>query len=381
MLGPLKREVIKMMTDRFSIKEALKFGWETAKGNLLFFFVAFLITILVNILSSLVGFVLGIDDSKPAPLAITIISFIITLACIGLSFVVQLGFVRIALRFCSGEKGRYSDLFSTYPLAVKYIIASLLYGLIILGGMILLIVPGVIWGIRFSYYSFFIVDKRAGIMESLKESYRITKDLRMKIFLFLLVLMGINLLGAVPLGIGLLVTIPLSMVAYASVFRRLAGKPDDGRVLVPTERPAKAPLKVAFRPRTTAEAERRPSSPGAEWRSRGLCCLQRNDFIGAAEAFTKAVEMDSRYGPAYHSRGFAYYHAGEYLQAKSDFDRAIELDGNYAKEAGAFMYRGLTMEKLGDRRQAIEDMKLAVSFGNRGANNWLAQMNEGKEPQ
>jgi uncharacterized membrane protein len=38
--------------------------------------------------------------------------------------------------------------------------------LIVLGGTILFIVPGIVWWITYSFYSYFIVEKKVSAMES-----------------------------------------------------------------------------------------------------------------------------------------------------------------------------------------------------------------------
>jgi uncharacterized membrane protein len=81
--------------------------------------------------------------------------------------------------------------------------------------------PGIYFAIRFYLFIYFIVDKKAGIIESLKRSWEITKGQAWNLFLFNLVLLAINLLGAICLLIGLLVTIPISELATAFVYRKL----------------------------------------------------------------------------------------------------------------------------------------------------------------
>jgi len=131
------------------------------------------------------------------------------------------GVNQIALRFCDGEKGEFADLFSCFPLFFKYLFGSILYRLIVLGGIILLIIPGIIWAIKFQFFSYFIVDKGLGPIESLKRSSAITRGAKWDLFLFGLLLGLINLLGAICLFIGLFATVPTAMVAMAFVYRKL----------------------------------------------------------------------------------------------------------------------------------------------------------------
>ena len=132
-----------------------------------------------------------------------------------------MGLVKVALRFCDQEKGRFSDLLSQRRLFFKYLFALILYGLIVFGGTLLLIVPGIIWGIKFWFFDYFVIDKKMGPIEALKKSYAVTTGVKWNLFVFFLALTGINLLGALCLLIGLFATIPTTMVAWAFVYRKL----------------------------------------------------------------------------------------------------------------------------------------------------------------
>ena len=146
---------------------------------------------------------------------------ILHIADYALTIVVSMGLVKIALRFCDNEKGELADLFSQYRLFFKYLFAFILYGLIILGGYVLLIIPGIIWGIKFWFFDYFVIDKRLGPIEALKESYAITTGVKWNLFVFFLAVIGINILGALCLLVGLFATLPTTMVAWAFVYRRL----------------------------------------------------------------------------------------------------------------------------------------------------------------
>ena len=94
------------------------------------------------------------------------------------------------------------------------------YNLIVLG-IILLIILGIILAIKFQFFGYFIVDKGDGPIEALKKSSAITTGAKWNLFLLYLLLLLINLLGAIFLLIGLFVTIPTTMVAIAFVYRKL----------------------------------------------------------------------------------------------------------------------------------------------------------------
>jgi uncharacterized membrane protein len=197
------------MTAKFSKGEAIRFGWETTKSNFWFFVVVLIIGGLLSVASNIIK-ILG----EGWGVILSIVYFVL-----GILFL--LGLIKISLKFCDKEKGKLSDLFSQYHLFFKFLFASILYCLIVAVGMILLIVPGLIWGIKFSFYPYFIVDKGLGPIEALRRSSTITKGSKWNLFVFFLIVSGINLLGALCLLIGLFATIPTTRIARAFVYRKL----------------------------------------------------------------------------------------------------------------------------------------------------------------
>jgi Predicted integral membrane protein len=203
-----------MTTKKFSKGEAINFGWNTVKSNLGFFIGLLIIVALIYIVPVAINELLIRENIPILPIIISIASWI-------LQMVVGMGLIKIALRFCDNEKGKFADLFSCFPLFFNYLFGSILFGLIVLVGMILLIIPGIIWAIKFQFFSYFIIDKDLGPIEALKMSSAITKDAKWDLFLFYLLILVINLLGALALLVGLFVTIPTTMIAIAFVYRKL----------------------------------------------------------------------------------------------------------------------------------------------------------------
>jgi len=202
-----------MTTKKFSISEAIRFGWNTMKSNLGFFII---LLIVAGLIFNIPGIIAELVK-KNTP----ILSIIISITSWVVGVVISMGLIRIALRFCDNKKGEFADLFSCFPLFFKYLFGSILYRLIILGGMILLIIPGIIWGIKFCFFDYFIVDKGLGPIEALKKSSVITTGAKWDLFKFFGLLVLINLAGALCLLIGLFATLPTTMVAGAFVYRKL----------------------------------------------------------------------------------------------------------------------------------------------------------------
>lgn len=102
-----------------------------------------------------------------------------------------------------------------------YLGASILLGLAIAVGFLLLIVPGIIFTLMFMFTTFIVIDRELGPVEAMKESRRITHGYKWRLLGFGLVLALVNLLGILALVIGLLVSIPVSSLAFAHAYRTL----------------------------------------------------------------------------------------------------------------------------------------------------------------
>ena len=214
-----------MATYRFSKGEAVRFGWNVMKSNLGFFIGLLIVVILIYIALTVPQIIAELIREDVPTLSLVLVIALRFLKLV-IYLVIQMGFIKIALRFCDNEKAKFEDLFSCFPLFFKYLFGSILYELILIGGMILLVIPGIIWGIKFQFFSYFIVDKGLGPIEALKKSSVITRGTKYNLFLFNLLLVVINLLGALCLLIGLFATIPTTRVAEAFVYRKLLAQTD-----------------------------------------------------------------------------------------------------------------------------------------------------------
>ena len=139
----------------------------------------------------------------------------------------MMGIFRIGLKFTDGEQPVFGDLFSCFPLIFKWIVAYIVFSLIVIAGLILLVVPGVIWTIKYGFFSFFIIDREdIGPIEALKESSRITQESKGNLFLFGLIAYGVIVLGVICLFIGLFWAVPTVFVALTFVYRKLIAHAD-----------------------------------------------------------------------------------------------------------------------------------------------------------
>ena len=103
------------------------------------------------------------------------------------------------------------------------ILASILVGVLTAIGFILFVIPGVIVAFLSWWTLQFVIDRDEPAIEGIRSSFRAISSQAGTLLLLALALIGINILGAIPLGLGLLVTVPLSIIASTYAYRVVSG--------------------------------------------------------------------------------------------------------------------------------------------------------------
>ncbi|MFH1093863.1 MAG: hypothetical protein V1739_06900 [Candidatus Omnitrophota bacterium] len=202
-----------MSKNVFSNKEIFRFGWEKTKEFLVFFFGVFIIISAVNFFISFFENMLNKTNES---------LFLLNVLSCFFDLVVGLGLIKTALDICDDKLPTFAALFSNFDIFLNYAVGFILFSLLVTFGILLFVFPGIIWFLKFQFFGHFVMDKRLGPIEALKESSRITGGLKLRLLGFALLLSFINILGALLLGIGLIASIPTTIIAHAALYRKLA---------------------------------------------------------------------------------------------------------------------------------------------------------------
>jgi hypothetical protein len=190
----------------FSISESISYGWQKMKENMKY-------SLLSTLLLGVIAAISGMEN---------ILGFVFVI--VGLF--VRIGYTKVYLRMNEGEKleigNIFKDIFKEYALFWKYLGVSILHGLVIMGGLILLIIPGIFWAVRFAFSPIILIDTKGGVIASMKESYAITKGSFWSLLGFWIVVIIINIVGFFLLGVGMLFSFPISTFAAIHVYRKLS---------------------------------------------------------------------------------------------------------------------------------------------------------------
>ena len=129
----------------------------------------------------------------------------------------------------------------------------------------------------------------------------------------------------------------------------------------------------------------------------GVASMENGNYEHAIIEFNKSIDLEPLNHKAYNNRGEAHLKLGNYQRARQDFSRAIiscqkskdsktsdslhdlnvHLDASMPNSDGSppeakyYRNRGLAYEKLGNKKQAIVDMKTAAKSGDKEAQKYL----------
>tara|TARA_R110002095_G_C4250867_1_gene240060 strand:- start:3310 stop:4317 length:1008 start_codon:yes stop_codon:yes gene_type:complete len=218
----------------FSIGAVLSRAWEVYKANLgmvlavplLAGGIYFVASIVIGIASAVIGAVLaGGVGNDVAPLVQIPVALVQNLIIYSIFFYLQLGGQLVFLQIVRGESPDLSVMFNGGPFFWRMFLCSMIYGILIFVGMILLIIPGIVVALMFWPFSFILIDRNLPGIESFSESRKVTSGNLLNLLGLSLALGGISILGGiVTLGIGLIFIMPFTYMAQTVAYAEMTSQ-------------------------------------------------------------------------------------------------------------------------------------------------------------
>jgi len=200
--------------DGFSYKRVFAYSWDIFKQN---------VGVLIGTLLFLT--IISMGTQFLSDVVIREMSFVLGFAvlCVGWVFSVlfSMGYVYLTLRMVRKQKASSEDILVPAPQFFSFVGASLLYGVIVFFGLLLFIVPGIYWSVKYMFFRQAIIDRRVSPLQALSQSGSLVQGKWWRIFGLGLSVVLLNLCGALLFGVGLLITIPLTALVLARVYDRL----------------------------------------------------------------------------------------------------------------------------------------------------------------
>lgn len=197
----------------FEYGEAIKAGWELTKKHWRFILAYFGILIGLEIISGLFG-----GNAKEPSVFGSLIALVISIV----TYVISFAFNRAGIRLAGGKSAQVADLFwFDLKIILSFMAVSVLYVLIVVAGLLLLIIPGIIFALMFGQAVMVIADRGLGPIAALKESKKLTEGQKWRLFVWGWV-QGLVMLGGFLLFVvGVFVAIPVVMMAQFYVYTKL----------------------------------------------------------------------------------------------------------------------------------------------------------------
>ena len=134
----------------------------------------------------------------------------------------QYGVTFAFLKAARGDKLEIKDMFAAFKNYWNAVLASLFVGVIIVIGLVLLIVPGIIFACKLAFTPYLVVDRKMAVMEAIEESWRMTGGHAWKVFFIGLLAIPICIAGLLCFIVGIIISIMWVSLAFASLYHAVS---------------------------------------------------------------------------------------------------------------------------------------------------------------
>lgn len=157
--------------------------------------------------------------------------FLVPLALFGITYgifvagPIQYGAKWVFLKAVRGERIEVRDIFVVFQRNYwNVVIANVVVGIIVGLGIVMLIVPGIIFACRLAFVPYLVVDREMDVMDALRVSWDMTRGYGWQIFFMGLLAIPVVLLGLICLFVGVFVSVMWISVAFAAMYHAVEMK-------------------------------------------------------------------------------------------------------------------------------------------------------------
>lgn len=198
----------------FSPGAAIGYGWRGFKNNAgSFLGMALLIIVVSAVFGGLSG---GDTDVSVGNSLLQIIGQIVTT-------VMSAAMIKGALDVTAGRQVSIGNMFADWN-KVQVLIAAVLVAIGTMVGLILLIIPGLIFIFLSWFTNYFIIERDQSAIDGIKSSIGLVKNNIGDLLVLALISVAVVIVGVLALIVGVLVAMPVVMIAGAYAFRVLQGQ-------------------------------------------------------------------------------------------------------------------------------------------------------------
>jgi uncharacterized membrane protein len=133
------------------------------------------------------------------------------------------GFHIFCMKKMLGRRAEFADLFTGFNFFVPTLVASLVISLFVFAGSLACLIPALIVAAMYKFTYLFIVDKRMDFWPAMQASHAVVKNDYFGFTMFVLLIILVDVLGALCLIIGVFVAVPVTIAAITVAYREIVG--------------------------------------------------------------------------------------------------------------------------------------------------------------
>ncbi|MCA9082046.1 MAG: hypothetical protein KDA58_15900 [Planctomycetaceae bacterium] len=208
--------------------EVVSVAWERFKDQMGVAIGLIVVGGMVNMMASMPQNVLGqmLENGAVGRDMLPVV-IVMQLGFVALGFVVQswlsVGTAIAMLKISRGQAARIEDLFTGGPYLLRMMGNSIVFGLGMVIGLLLLVVPGILFVLTFWPFLYVLVDRDERGLDPLFLSREITSGNWGSIFLLCVISVVVNFLGLMCLCVGMLFTVPLTYLYFGVAYDMMTG--------------------------------------------------------------------------------------------------------------------------------------------------------------
>ncbi len=208
---------------KLSIREIITYSYNMVTSNWTAVFTLLAIVIAFYAPFSLFGYIVDEDGLNVAMpwgivLTVTLVSWVVQMH-------VDSNRIEYMTQLVSGKKPD-PELFKKIDKKriIEFLKGTLMYIGIMLVGLVLFVIPGIVWAVKYSLWQYVLVNENVSAREALKRSGEITSGYKGMLFGLGLFMTLLTLVGMIPLLLGLILIVPMNWIAEIYVYTKLSKK-------------------------------------------------------------------------------------------------------------------------------------------------------------
>lgn len=213
---------------RIEFSETFSRTWEIFADKWVPVLVAVIILGVIHIVVSfgvqavLIAVAMGVKDAT----VVGVVQFFVQVAHQVFGIWLGIGVQLFLLGVVRGEEPRYGLLFSGGQYLLSVILLTVLVTLIVMLGLVLLIIPGIIFSFMLMQAQLLVVDRKMGVMDAMSTSRDVMVGNKLTVFAIGLVAGMIGLmLVLLTCGLGALAVMPYMMILSIVIYFGVTGQP------------------------------------------------------------------------------------------------------------------------------------------------------------